>query len=169
MSTEKHFLDEQGMTDLAHKSIEVLRQEGASPTELRRLEMLLKEGSVGEAFIMSSLLRTILAEISPEASQKKLLLVYRGLEDICRSLVDLSHDLFDIEAWQHYRDSGHESFESYCVIILGIPASKIHALRMLKDQPLPRPKKAGPVELFNWLFDAIEILAGSKINSDQRS
>ena len=93
MSSEKHFLDEQGMTDLARKSIEVLRQQGASPTELRRLETLLKEGSVGEAFIMSSLLRTILAEISPEASQKKLLLVYRGLEDICQSLVDLSRNL----------------------------------------------------------------------------
>ena len=79
MSTEKHFLDEQGMTDLARKSIEVLRQEGASPTELRRLETLLKEGSVGEAFIMSSLLRTILAEISPEASQKKLLLSLPGI------------------------------------------------------------------------------------------
>ena len=78
MSSDKHFLDEQGMTELARKSIEVLRQEGASPTELRRLETLLKEGSVGEAFIMSSLLRTILGEISPEASQKKLLLVYRG-------------------------------------------------------------------------------------------
>jgi len=44
MSSEKHFLDEQGMTDLARKSIEVLRHEGASPTELRRLEALLKEG-----------------------------------------------------------------------------------------------------------------------------
>lgn len=168
MPPEKHFLDEQGMTDLARKSIEVLRQEGASPTELRRLETLLKEGSVGEAFIMSSLLRTILAEISPDASQKKLLLVYRGLEDICQSLVELSRNLFGIDAWQHFRDSGHESFESYCVEILGIPASKIHPLRMLKDQPLPRPKKAGPVELFNWLFDAVEILAGSKSNSDQQ-
>ena len=79
MSSEKRFLDEQGMTDLARKSIEVLRQEGASPTELRRLETLLKEGSVGEAFIMSSLLRTILAEISPEASQKKLLVSLPGI------------------------------------------------------------------------------------------
>ncbi len=61
MTTDKHFLDEQGMTDLARKSIEVLRQEGASQTELQRLELLLKEGHVGEAFIMSSLLRTILS------------------------------------------------------------------------------------------------------------
>jgi len=162
MSSEKHFLDEQGMADLARKSIEILRQEGASPTELRRLETLLKEGSVGEAFIMSSLLRTILAEISPEASQKKLLLVYRGLEEICQSLVQLSRNLFDIEAWQHFRDSGHESFESYCVEMLGIPASKIHALRLLKDQPLPRPKKAGPAELFAWFFNAIENLVTSE-------
>jgi hypothetical protein len=167
MSSEKHFLDEQWMTDLARKSIEVLRQEGASPSELRRLETLLKEGSVGEAFIMSSLLRTILSEISPEASQKKLLLVYRGLEEICQSLVELSRNLFDIEAWQHYRESRYESFESYCEEMLGIPSSKIHALRLLKDQPLPRPKNAGPAKLCEWLFDAVEILGGSQIGKAQ--
>jgi hypothetical protein len=61
MSSNSGFLDEQGMIDLARKSIEVLRQKGASPTELRRLELLLKDGNVGEAFIMSSLLRTISA------------------------------------------------------------------------------------------------------------
>ena len=159
MSSEKHFLDEQGMIDLARKSIEVLRQEGASPTELRRLEQLLKEGSVGEAFIMSSLLRTILAEIAPEASQKKLLLVYRGLEDICQSLVDLSRNLFDIEAWQHYRDSGYETFESYCIDALGIPATKIQSLMLVKDNCLPRPKKAGLPELFTWFYKTIEILS----------
>jgi hypothetical protein len=141
MPPEKQFLDEQGMTDLARKSIEVLRQEGASPTELRRLETLLKEGSVGEAFIMSSLLRTILSEISPEASQKKLLLVYRELEDICQSLVKLSRDLFDIDAWQHYQDSGYDSFESYCEGALGITATKIQGLILVKDQPWTAPHR----------------------------
>jgi hypothetical protein len=159
MSNEKHFLDEQGMTDLARKSIEVLRQQGASPTELRRLEMLLKEGSVGEAFIMSSLLRTILAEISPEASQKKLLLVYQGLEDVCQSLVELSRNLFDIDAWQHYRDCGYDSFETYCLEALGIPATKIQSLMLVKDNCLPRPKKAGPPELFTWFYKTMEILS----------
>ena len=163
MSSEKHFLDEQGMADLARKSIEVLRQKGASPTELRRLETLLKEGSVGEAFIMSSLLRTILAEISAEASQKKLLLVYRGLEDICQSLVQLSRNLFDIDAWQHYRDSGYETFESYCEDVLGIPTAKVQALMVVKDQRLPRPKKAGPSELFSWLYKTVELLATTKL------
>jgi len=154
MSSEKHFLDEQGMTDLARKSIEVLRQQGASPTELRRLETLLKEGSVGEAFIMSSLLRTILAEISPEASQKKLLLVYRGLEDICQSLVELSRNLFDIDVWQHYRDAGYDSFDAYCTESLGIPADNIRGLILIKDQSVPRSKKAGTAQLFRWLFRA---------------
>jgi len=162
MSSDKHFLDEQGMTELARKSIEVLRQEGASPMELRRLEALLKEGNVGEAFIMSSLLRTIIGEISPEASQKKLLLVYRGLEDICQSLVELSRNLFDIDAWQHYRDSGFDSFESYCEGALGIPATKIQGLMLVKDQRLPRPKKAGPGEFFAWLYKIVEILAPAK-------
>jgi hypothetical protein len=167
MSSEKHFLDEQGMAELARKSIEILRQEGASPTELRRLESLLKEGSVGEAFIMSSLLRTILSEISPEASQKKLLLLYRGLEDICQSLVELSRNLFDIDAWQHYRDSGYDSFDAYCIGALGIPASKVQGLKLLKDQPLPRPRKAEPAKLVKWFFDAVEILAGSQIGKAQ--
>src|SRR3989304_5471190 len=127
------------MTELARKSIEVLRQEGASPMELRRLEALLKEGNVGEAFIMSSLLRTIIGEISPEASQKKLLLVYRGLEDICQSLVELSRNLFNTDAGQHAGDSGFDSFESCCEGALGIPATKIQGLMLVKDQRLPRP------------------------------
>src|SRR5713226_6778036 len=114
MSSEGRFLDEKGMTDLARKSIEVLRQQGASPSELKRLDGLLKEGNIGEAFILSSLLRTILGEISPEASQKKLLQIHQGLADVCQSLVELSRNLFDIEAWQHYRDAGYESFETYC-------------------------------------------------------
>ena len=163
MSSDKHFLDEQGMTELARKSIEVLRQEGVSPMELRRLEALLKEGNVGEAFIMSSLLRTIIGEISPEASQKKLLLVYRGLEDICQSLVELSRNLFDIDAWQHYRDAGYESFDAYCIGALGIPASKVKGLMLVKDQCLPRPKKAGPAELFSWLYKTAELLATTKL------
>jgi hypothetical protein len=164
MSSEKHFLDEQGMTDLARKSIEVLRQEGASPTELRRLEALLKEGSVGEAFIMSSLLRTILSEISPEASQKKLLQIHQGLADICQSLVDLSRNLFDIEAWQHFRDAGYESFETYCEGALGISAVKLQSLMIVKDQCLPRPKKAGTAELFAWLFKVIENLVSKQLS-----
>ena len=77
---------------------------------------------------------------------------------ICQSLVDLSQNLFDIEAWQHYRESGHDSFEEYCEKMLGVQASKIHGLNAIKDQPLPRPKKAGPPELFAWFFDAIKNL-----------
>jgi hypothetical protein len=37
---------------------------------------------------------------------------------------------------------------------------------MLKDQPLPRPKKGGPTELFEWLLNAAEILSGSKYKSN---
>jgi hypothetical protein len=162
MSSDKHFLDEQGMTDLARKSLEVLRQEGASPTELRRLETLLKDGHVGEAFIMSSLLRTILGEISPEASQKKLLQIHQGLADICHSLVELSRNLFDIDAWQHYRESGYESFDAYCTGALGIPASKVQGLMLVKDQCLPRPKKAGSSELFSWFYKTVELLSTTK-------
>jgi hypothetical protein len=164
MSNPSGFLDEQGMADLARKTIEDLRKEGTSPTELRRLENILREGGVGEAFILSSLLRTILDELSPDASQKRLLQLYRGLEDICQSLVDLSRNLFDIEAWQHYRDSGYETFESYCVEALGIPASKIQGLMLVKDQCLclPRPKKAGPAELFSWFYKIVELLAPAK-------
>lgn len=68
MSSESGFLDEQGMVDLARKAIEDIRKDGISPTELKRLENILKEGSVGEALMLSSLLKTIRAEISPDAS-----------------------------------------------------------------------------------------------------
>lgn len=162
MSSNLGFLDEQGMIELARKAIEELRTDGISPTELRRLENILKEGSVGEALILSGLLKTIVRELSPDASQKKLLQIHQLLADICQSLVELSRNLFDIEAWQHFRNFGHENFESYCVDMLGIPASKVHQLKLLKNFILPRPKKAGPAELANWLFEALEILGGSK-------
>lgn len=168
MSSNSGFLDEQGMIDLARKTIDQLKNDGISPTEVKRLENVLRDGGVGEALILSSLLKTIARELSPEASQRKLLQIHQCLAEICQSLVELSRNLFDIEAWQHYRDSGYESYESYCVEILGIPTSRIRGLKVLKDQPLPRPKKAGPVELFSWLFDAVEILGGLKSKIDPR-
>src|SRR4249919_3808012 len=128
MSCESGFLDEQGMVDLARKAIEDLRKDGISPTELKRLEHILREGSVGEALMLSSLLKTIRDEISPDASQKKLLQIYQVLEECCRAFVELSRNLFDVEVWQHYRAAGYESFDLYCVEALGIPASKIQAL-----------------------------------------
>jgi hypothetical protein len=130
------------------------------------LENILKDGGVGEAMILSSLLKTIAGELSPEASQKKLLQTHQILADICQSLVDLSRNLFDIEAWQHYRDAGHESFEGYCEKVLGIPACKIHGLKVIKNQPLPRPRKAGPAQLFAWFFDVIENLVATETRRD---
>ena len=66
----------------------------------------------------------------------------REWRSVCYCLVELSHNLFDVEAWQHYRNAGYESFESYCENALGISAAKVQALIVVKDQPLPRPKKA---------------------------
>jgi hypothetical protein len=43
MSPNSGFLDEQGMIDLARKAIEDLRRDGVVPTELKRLENVLKE------------------------------------------------------------------------------------------------------------------------------
>jgi hypothetical protein len=166
MSSNSGFLDEQGMIDLARKAIEDLRKDGISPTELRRLENILKEGRVGEAFMLSSLLKTIRDEISPDASQKKLLQIYRLLEECCHCFVELSRNLFDVEVWQHYRAAGYESFELYCVEALGIPAEKIPALKSIKEQRLPRPRKAGPPELFSWLVRITDILAEARKRHD---
>ena len=166
MSFESGFLDEQGMVELARKAIEDLRKDGISPTELKRLENVLREGGIGEALMLSSLLKTIRDEISPDASQKKLLQIYRALEECCGAFVELSRDLFDVEVWQHYRAAGYESFEVYCVEALGIPASKIEALKSIKDQGLPRPRKAGPPQLFSWLFRITDILAEAKKRHD---
>ena len=166
MSAKNGFLEEQEMVELARKAIEDLRKEGVSPTELKRLENILKEGSVGEAFMLSSLLKTIRDEISPGASQKKLLQIYRVLEECCGAFVELSRNLFDMEVWQHYRAAGYESFEAYCVETLGIPASKIQALKSIKDQRLPRPRKAGPPDLFSWLLRITDILAEAKKGRD---
>ena len=159
MSTESGFLDEHEMAELARKTIEDLRKAGISPTELKRLENVLRDGGVGETLMLSGLLKTITDEISPDASQKKLLQIYRILEQCCRAFVDLSRNLFDVEVWQHYRAAGYESFEHYCVEALGIPTSKISALRSIKDQVLPGPRKADPADLFCWLFGVVDSLS----------
>jgi hypothetical protein len=166
MSCESGFLDEQGMVDMARKAIEDLRKDGISPAEVKRLENTLKEGSIGETLMLSSLLKTIRDEISPVASQKKLLEIYQVLDECCDAFVKLSRNLFDVEVWQHYRAAGYESFDFYCVEALGIPASKIQALKSIKDQGLPRPRKAGPPELFSWLFRITDLLADAKKRYD---
>jgi hypothetical protein len=162
MSATDILLDEQGMIDQARRTIEDLRKHGISPTELRRLENLLKEGSIGEALVLSSLLKTILNETSPDASQKKLLEVYRCLEECCRALVELSRNIFDVEAWQHHRMAGYESFEDYCVEVFGLSTEKVQALKAIKDQCLPRARVAGPPQLFSWLFRIADSLADAK-------
>jgi len=161
MSSRNGFLDEQGMVDLARKTIEDLRKEGVSPSELKRLDNILKEGAVGESLILSGLLRTIRHEISPDASHKKLLQIYEGAEECCYCLVELSHNLFDVEAWQHYRQSGYESFEAYCTEVLKISAEQAERLKLIRDRSLPQRKK-GPGPFFEWLLQATEILSGAK-------
>jgi len=162
MSSNNDFMDEQGMVDLARKTIENLRKEGVSPTELKRLENILKEGSVGESLILSGLLRTIRNEISPDASHKKLLQICEGVEECCYCLVELSSNLFDVEAWQHYTQSGHASFDAYCAEVLNISAEKSDRLKLIRERPLPQRGKKGLGPFFGWLFQAAEILVGAK-------
>jgi hypothetical protein len=166
MSSKNGILDEQGMVDLARKTIEDLRREGVSTTELKRLDNILKEGGVGESLILSGLLRTIRNEISPDASHKKLLQIYEGVEECCYCLVELSHNLFDVEAWQHYRQLGHESFEAYCTEVLKISAEQAKRLELIRDRALPQRGKKGPGPFFDWLIEFAEILAGAKRNHD---
>jgi len=81
-------------------------------------------------------------------------------------LVEISRNLVDVEAWQHYRASGYENFELYCTEELGIPSSKIRGLKLIKDRFLPRPGKGGPADLFSWFFDVIEDLSDTKKKHD---
>ncbi len=60
MASGNSYLDEMGMVDLARKTVEDLRKRGISQMELKRLENLLREGKIGEALLLSTLLRTIL-------------------------------------------------------------------------------------------------------------
>lgn len=164
MSSKNDFLDEQGMVDLTRKTIEDLQKEGVSPTELKRLENILREGGAGESLILSGLLRTIRNEISPHASQKKLLQIYEGVQECCCCLVELSHNLFDVEAWQHYRQSGYESFDAYCTEVLNVSAEQAERLKLIRDRSLPQRGKKGPGPFFACLFQAAEILVGAKKN-----
>ncbi|MFQ5852105.1 MAG: hypothetical protein ACE5JU_16155, partial [Candidatus Binatia bacterium] len=80
----------------------------------------------------------------------------------CYSLVELSRNLSDVEVWGHYKVSGYEGFGSYCLGVLEVSPAKIQRLTLLKDHRLPLPGKAGPAQLFTWLFGAIDILANGK-------
>ncbi len=162
MSEKNGFLDERSMADLARKALADLRKRRLSPTELNRLETSLRKGNVGEVYIFSGLLQAVVNEISPEASHKKLLQIYQEVEHCCYSLIELSRDLFDVDVWQHYKVSGYESFDSYCLRVLEVSPAKIQQLKLLKDRRLPRPGKAGPAQLFSWLFEAIEVMANGK-------
>lgn len=162
MAGKNGFFSEQAMANLAREALEDLQKHGLSPIELNRLKTSIRNGNVGEVLILSGLLKTILNELSPNASQKKLLQIYQGVEHCYYSLVELSCNLCDVEVWQHYKVAGYESFDSYCLGALEVSPAKIQRLKLLKDYRLPRPGKAGPAELFCWFFDAIHLMANDK-------
>ncbi len=84
------------------------------------------------------------------------------MEHCCYSLVELSRNLYDVEVWGHYKVSGYESLESYCLGVLEVSPAKVQRLELLKDHRLPRPGKAGPAQSFSWLFDAVDVVANRK-------
>jgi hypothetical protein len=55
------------------------------------------------------------------------------VEECCYCLVELNHNLFDVEEWQHYRQSGYESFEAYCTEVLKISAEEPERLKLVQD------------------------------------
>lgn len=162
MTRKNRFLAEEAMANLTREALEDLQEDGLSPIVLNHLKTSLRNGNVGEVFILSGLLKTVLNEISPGASQKKLLQIYQGVEHCCYSLAALSRNLSDVEVWQHYKVAGYESFDTYCLGVLELSPAKVQHLKLLKDYHLPRPGKAGPAELFCWLFDAIHLMANDK-------
>ncbi len=60
-------LDEYAMVEFAQKTLTDLKKRWFSPIELNRMETSLREGKVGEVYILSGLLKTVLNEISPDA------------------------------------------------------------------------------------------------------
>src|SRR5262245_583211 len=88
----------------------------------------------------------------------------REWRSVCYCLVELSHNLFDVAAWQHYRQSGYESFEAYCTEVLHISAEQAEWLKLIRERSLPHRAKKGPGPFFAWLFQAAEILASAKKN-----
>ncbi|MEE9192639.1 MAG: hypothetical protein V3U04_08520, partial [Candidatus Aerophobetes bacterium] len=67
MAGKNGFFSEQAMANLAREALEDLQKQGLSPIELNRLQSSLGEGNVGEDYIISGLLKTVLDEISPGA------------------------------------------------------------------------------------------------------
>ena len=152
------------MADLARKSIEFLRQQGASPTELRRLESALERRERWRGFHHVELAADDLERDFTGGVPKETPADLPGVGRICQSLVELSRNLFDIEAWQHYRNAGYESFEAYCTEVLHISAEQAERLKLIRERSLPQRGKKGPGPFFDWLFQAAEILVGAKKN-----
>lgn len=169
MAIKNGFLDERAMTELARKRLEALRKKGVSSVELDRLEKSLGKGNVGKVYVLSGILQTVINEISPDASQKKLMEIYQGVEHCCHFLAELSRNLHDVDIWRHYKASGYENFDSYCAELLEVSPVKIRRLKLLKDHPLPesgRPRLSG---LFFWLFNAAEVMASRKRRIEMRA
>lgn len=162
MAIKEGLLDEHAMAELARRALVAVRKKGVLSVELDRLEKSLVKGNVGEAYILFGILEAVINELSPDAPQKKLMHIYQGVEHSCYFLAELSRNLYDIEVWRHYKASGYETFDSYCVGLLEITPAKIEPLKLLKDHPLPRPGRPKLSQLFFWLFEAAGIMAGKE-------
>jgi len=71
-------LDEYAMVEYARKTLTDLKKRWFSPIELNRMKTSLREGKVGEVYILSGLLKTVLNEICPMPDTKSSCRYIRG-------------------------------------------------------------------------------------------
>jgi len=128
MSAKNGFLEEQEMVELAERRSFSNRTEAPEKYSQRR-------GRRGVShplwLVKNDSKRDFAGRLAKKTSADE------GVEECCYCLVELSHNLFDVEAWQHYRKLSDESFEIYCSEVLHISAEQAERLKLIRDRCLP--------------------------------
>jgi hypothetical protein len=135
MSAKNGFLEEQKMVELAERRSFSNRTEAPGKYSQRR-----ERRGVSHPLwlVKNDSKRDFAGRLAKKTSADE------GVEECCYCLVELSHNLFDVEAWRHYRKLGYESFEIYCSEVLHISAEQAERLKLIRDRCLPPRGKKGP-------------------------
>jgi len=151
-------MDPNGMVSKAREWVERLRGLGVRRKEIKEIEGLLREGKVGEAYIKSGTLITIVEEMRPDALARKLVDISRRGERCLFDILEISLDLADIEVWKQHL-TPQRDFDAFCQTVLKITPRRARAIIALSDSFSFAPEGLGPSEVLNALVDVAKTLS----------
>ncbi|MFQ5538999.1 MAG: hypothetical protein ACE5FB_01235 [Candidatus Binatia bacterium] len=151
-------IDLNGMASKVREWVEELNALGVRPGEIKEIEGLLREGKVGEAYIKSGALITIVEEMRPDALGRKLVDISRRGERCLFDILEISRDLADIEVWKQYL-TAQRDFNAFCQTVLKITPRRARAIIGLSDSFSFAPGELGPSQVLNALVNVAKTLS----------